>query len=77
MIEEQRDAINLQRSLALRMEPHFPAAAVAVLSAKPELRDGILTLFFDRDHRAAFKAAKQLERGMRHFADCVVRVERF
>jgi hypothetical protein len=74
--ESDGDARNLQRSLALRMEAHFPVAAVAVLNAQPELRDGTLILFFKREHRSSFKEAKKMELGMRHFCDCEVRVER-
>ena len=71
-----REARNVQRSLALRMERDWPAAAAAVLNALPELREGTLVLFFGPHLRASYRVAKQLERAMRYYTDATVEVKR-
>jgi hypothetical protein len=72
----EKEAVNVQRGLALRMEADFPVAAAAILSARPRLEDGELVLSFPDRFKEARREAHKLSRAMKYYTDHPVRIER-
>jgi hypothetical protein len=74
--QPEREAIAVQRALALRMEEAFPVAAAAILNATPRLEEGTLVLGYESSLRRSRKAAYQFSKAMTYFTDHPIRVER-